>query len=152
MNSLYLKILGLPRAKQSAQYRIAKGKSGKQYIASYQKRNVKDNERNIAYDVKSQLPEGFVPWDQAIGVKVLFVFPPLSSWPRKKVKAMENGGIFYKITKPDLTDNLMKGLFDAMEGIVYINDSRIANVESKKIYGQVPRIELEFYTLYDTTF
>ncbi|CAN0451907.1 unnamed protein product [Pylaiella littoralis] len=33
----------------------------------------------------------------------------------------------------------MKGLFDAMNGIVFIDDSRICKVKSEKIYGQVPR-------------
>ena len=36
---------------------------------------------------------------------------------------------------------------DAMNGIVFTDDAIIAVVESKKIFGLVPRIEVEFETL-----
>ena len=143
---LKLTILGIPKPKQSARFRIVKGK-GKSFVSSYQKKEVKDYERNLAFDVKSQLPKGFVPYDCPIGVKVLFVFPPLSSWSKKKLAELDKGKTIYKDKKPDLTDNLMKGAMDSLEGIVFVNDSRICEVQSKKIYGAVPRIELEFWEL-----
>jgi len=141
------KILGIPQSKQSARFRIAKKKSGANFIMSYQKKSVKDTERNIAFDVKSQLEKGFVPYNEPIAVEVLFVFAPLKSWSKKKIAELESGKIMYKETKPDLTDNLMKGLFDAMNGIVFIDDARICEVKSKKIYGFVPRTEVTFKKL-----
>jgi len=141
-----LKILGTPQSKQSARFRIS-GKGKKQFVQSYQKKSVKDNERNIAFDVKSQLAPGFVPYNNAIGVKVLFVFPPLKSWSKKKLAILESGEKIYKDTKPDLTDNLMKGLFDAMNGIVFTDDARVCKVESEKIFGFVPRTELVLISL-----
>ena len=49
----------------------------------------------------------------------------------------------YKTTKPDITDNLAKMLFDCLEGIVYINDSQICEMyDVKKIYGFQPGIYL----------
>ena len=141
-----LVIKGIPQPKQSARFSVKK--IGNKVIAkSYQNAEVKQNERNIAYDVKSQLPKGFIPFNVAIGVKVLFVFPPLSSFSKKKISEIESGKIFYKETKPDLTDNLMKGTCDAMNGIVYVDDARICRVETEKIYGMVPRTEIEFYVL-----
>ena len=138
-----LTILGTPLAKQSARFRIAKGSGGKQFVHSYQKKEVKDAERNTAFEVKSQLPLGFTPYQDAIAVKVTFVFPPLKGWSKKKMEELESGVVIYKSTKPDLHDNLQKGLFDAMEGIVFINDSQICKVESEKIYGTTPRTEIE---------
>lgn len=141
-------IIGTPKAKQSARFRaITSKKTGKTFVSSYQKKEVVENEKNIAFDVKSQLPLGFVPFDQAIGVQILYVFPLLSSFTKKQKKIIDAGGIIYKDTKPDLTDNLNKGLFDACEGILYTNDSRICKVESTKIYGTRPRVELEIYKL-----
>ena len=55
-----------------------------------------------------------------------FVFPPLKSMKKKTIQDIEAGEIIYKITKPDLEDNLKKGLNDAMTGIVWTDDSRIA--------------------------
>ena len=52
----------------------------------------------------------------------------------------------YKNTKPDLTDNLNKGLFDALQDIVYTNDSRIVKItDTSKIYGIHPRTELTIF-------
>lgn len=145
--SLKFKILGIPQPKQSARFAIRKGKGGKNFLQKYQKKEVVQNERNIAFDIKSQLPEGFIPFDSALKVKVLFVFPPLKTFSKVKLNALSTGAIIYKTTKPDLTDNLMKGTMDAMNGIVFTDDSIIAEVESKKIYGLVPRMEIEFQKL-----
>lgn len=148
MSALKFKILGIPQPKQSARFKAQKfGK--KTFMKSYQPDKVIENERNIAFDVKSQLPEGFVPFDSAIHVKrLLYVFPPQKNWSKKKLKELEEGKIIYKETKPDLTDNLNKGLFDAMNGIVFTDDSRICKMSDvEKIYGFVPRIEVEFEKL-----
>lgn len=139
-------IKGIPQPKQSVRFRSFR-MGDKNIVQSYQKKEVIDNERNIKYDVKSQLPLDFVPFDKAIGVRGLFVFPPLSSWSKKKKQQLTDGEVIYKDTKPDLTDNLMKGTMDALNGLVFTDDSRICAVETKKIFGFVPRIELEFYLL-----
>ncbi len=146
MQTLKFKILGIPQPKQSARFRIQKF-GNKSFVKSYQTKEVVQNERNIAFDIKSQLPEGFIPFDSALRVKVLFVFPPLKGWTKTKLRNLESGMRIYKTTKPDLTDNLMKGTMDAMNGIIFTDDAVIAEVESKKIYGLVPRIELEFEKL-----
>lgn len=148
MEKIKFVILGEPKAKQSVRVGMRTNKSGKSFISKYKKEDVARYEINLAYDVKSQLPKGFVPFSTAISVKALFVFPVLKSFSKKKIKAIEEGEIFYKITKPDLTDNLMKGTMDALNGIVFTDDSIIARViETEKIYGLVPRIELEFEVL-----
>lgn len=146
MTALEFIILGIPQPKQSARFRVAKF-GGKSAVVSYQSKKVKDAERNIAYDIKSQLPDGFVPIDGPVHAEVTFFFPPLKGWSKKKVQEMEDGAVIYKDTKPDLTDNLMKGLFDAMQGIVFIDDSRVASVVSKKLYSSTPRTEIVLYEL-----
>lgn len=147
--NLKLKILGTPKPKQSVRSRIAKTKSGKAYVQHYQTKEIKQNEKNLAYDVKSQLPAGFIPFSGALHVKkILYVFAPQKNWPKYRLKELEQGKIFYKDVKPDLTDNLNKPLFDALQGIVFLNDSQICKISNvEKIYGLVPRIEIEFETL-----
>ena len=135
------KILGIPSPKQSARF-YAKNFGGKTMIKSYQKKEVVEKERNIAFDVKSQLPEGFIPYDCPLLFEVLFVFPILSSMKKAVRQAIEEGEIVYKPTKPDLQDNLMKILADSMNGIVFVDDSRICKVSSQKIYGLIPRTEV----------
>jgi Holliday junction resolvase RusA-like endonuclease len=137
-------ILGEPLAKQSAKFR----RRGK-FVQSYQPEKVVNNERNIRYQVIEQLPKGFIPFQNPIVVKKLhYVFPLLKNMRKKDLKAIHSGEFVYKFTKPDLTDNLNKSLFDAMEGIVFVNDSLIVSMDNvKKYYGLQPRIELEIEEL-----
>lgn len=129
---MIFKILGVPKPKQSMKF-TKKG-------FSYQPKEVKEQERNLKWDIKSQLPEGHTPYDGPLQLSVTFVFPPPAGWSKAKMGLLQQGVKFYKDTKPDLQDNLMKGVCDAMEGIVYTNDSRICKLTgSEKIYGMVPQ-------------
>ena len=142
-----LYFIGAPKPKQSARFRNVKGKGGKKdFIMSYQTGDVLQNASSIKKAALSQIPIDHVPYDVALGVRVKFIFPPLKSWS-KTIKALfESGATIYKISKPD-ADNLQKSVFDALNTIVYTDDSRIAKVEAEKIYGKEPKIEIEFYTL-----
>ena len=141
---MLLIILGEPKPKQSMKFR----KCG-DYMRSYQPEKVVNNEKNIRYQVIQQLPEGFVPFQNPIVVKKLhYVFPLLKKMKKKELDIIHSGGYVYKFTKPDLTDNLNKSLFDAMEGVVFVNDSLIVSMDNvKKYYGLQPRIELELEEL-----
>ena len=140
-------IPGIPQAKQSARFRNVKSKTGKKdFIMSYQKKSVMDNATNISKIALSQLPLGFVPYDCAIVAKVTFVFPPLSSWNKVTKLLFESGKTIFKTTKPDV-DNCLKAIFDGLNGIVFIDDSRVSRVISEKVYGKEPRVELEFMIL-----
>lgn len=139
---------GIPSSKQSARFTVGKSGKMKGKVVSYQKTSVKNKETELALIAKSQLPKGFKILDEPIGVSILYVFPILSSFTKKEKEFIENGCIIYKDTKPDLTDNLNKGLFDALQGIVYTNDSRIVKIiDSSKIYGKNPRTELTIFKL-----
>lgn len=129
--TMVFKILGIPKPKQSMKF-TKKG-------FSYQPKEVVEMERNLKYDIKSQLPPDHVPYDCPLSLAVQFVFPPPKGWSHTKMMSLRMGAKIYKDTKPDLQDNLMKGVCDAMEGIVYVNDSRICRLEpSEKIYGLTP--------------
>lgn len=141
-----LTILGKPTPKQSARF-YGKQVGSKIMIKSYQKKGLVDTGKDIENQVKAQLPKDFVMYDCPLLMEMLFVFPPLASFSKAKIKMIEEGEIVYKDTKPDLHDNLAKLCADSIEGIVYVNDSRICEVKSKKIYGMIPRIELRITPL-----
>lgn len=142
---LNLIIPGIPQPKQSVRARIVHAASGKSFVQTYQKKEVKENERNIKLMIIDQLPMGFVPFSKGIKInKLHYVFPPTSSLKRSEMRSIIAGEIVHKTTKPDLTDNLNKGLFDAMQGIVFLNDSQVCEMNDvKKYYGTTPRIEIE---------
>lgn len=143
---IHIKILGVPQPKQSARFRVQKF-GNKSFVKSYQNKEVMDNERNFAFDAKSQLPEDFQLLTGPLKLKALFVFPPLKGFSKAKLNTLASGGVIYKDTKPDLQDNLMKGCIDALEGVMFQNDSQICELSSRKIYGTVPRVELIFEEL-----
>jgi Holliday junction resolvase RusA-like endonuclease len=146
---LTINIPGIPQPKQSIRARIINTKAGKSFIHTYQKKEVVENERSIKMIIMEQLPNGFMPIQGGIRVKKLhYIFPPVSSLKKAEINHINAGGFIPKTTKPDLTDNLNKGLFDAMQGIVFINDSQICSMNNlEKSYGQTPGIKLELETL-----
>lgn len=144
MNQIEIVIKGIPQPKQSARFRIISPKEKKSFISSYQSKDVKDMEQSIKVLAKRQLPEGFKILDCPIHVEVDYIFPLPTSASKKLKENVENGAIEWKYTKPDLTDNLNKGLFDALSEVVYTNDSRIVSLIARKLYGKEPKTVVKF--------
>ena len=137
-------LLGQPFAKQSFRFAQMRSKTGKSFMVKYQPKKVKDGERNLRAQIIQQLPESFIPFNDRVRVVTChFKFCPPKSFSKKIQEAISLGELVPKLTKPDLTDNLMKGLFDAMKGIVFSDDSIIWSVEGvRKFYSHRPGIDL----------
>jgi len=117
------------------------------YVHKYQPTKNTEWKAYIRMMALQQIPKGFTLWDSYVIIKrALFVFTQPKRLKSSEKKAIEQGHYVLKNTKPDLTDNLYKGLIDALTGIVYTDDARICMAEdiSAKVYGQSPRIELIF--------
>lgn len=67
--------------------------------------------------------------DRPIHIKLEFVFEKPKSWSRLK----KDSTVWHTV-KPDI-DNLEKSALDFLNGIVYIDDSQVCVIESKKVYG-----------------
>jgi len=141
---LKLELFGEPFAKQSFRFAQMKSKTGKTFMVKYQPKKVKDGERNLRAQIIQQLPKSFIPFKESVIVETChFKFCPPKSFSKKKQEAISLGAIVPKLTKPDLTDNLMKGLFDAMKGIVFSDDSIVWSVNGvRKFYSHRPGIDL----------
>jgi Holliday junction resolvase RusA-like endonuclease len=48
--------------------------------------------------------------------------------------------------KPDV-DNILKAIFDALNGYAYADDSQIIKIKAEKIYTEEPFVEVEIYEL-----
>lgn len=134
---------GEPGSKQSTRFGVSK--TGK--VIAFQTTKIKQQEATIRMDALYQLqqqnidPMPFKTWARV--KKCVFVFTPLKSHKKADWQKMEQGEFLRKTTKPDLTDNLKKGLFDALQGILYTNDSIICEEhETGKYYGKKPGIYL----------
>lgn len=161
--TINLFIPGIPKPKQSMRTSVVYNRStgepvvyrnkntGRRQVLTqqYQNKDVKENERSIQLVAKEQLPAGFTPTDRPIAVtRLVYSFPPIKSLNKAQKQAIEEGKFVLKHTKPDLTDNLSKGLFDALQGIVYMNDSQICSMcDVFKEYSNRPGITVHFRIL-----
>ena len=130
--------LGKPFAKQSTKF-TRKG-------FAYTPAKIKNAESNIRMQAIQQLPKGFIPFQNEVFItKCHFIFTPPMSMRKRDIRRIQYGEIVYKPTKSDL-DNNLKLLWDSLETVVFINDSRIVAMDNvKKYYGFGPRIELEIH-------
>lgn len=140
---LRLVIEGEPKAIQSVRF----ARRGK-FTTKYQPEENTVWKAYIRHAAVTQLPAGWELLDGGVALSVLFVFYPTKAILNNKRKhaILSAGGELYKITKPDLSDNLKKGLNDALSGVVWSDDSRICHeLSAKKVYGMRPRIEIEVF-------
>ena len=146
MKSISLVFPGEPRAIQSVKSRTITPKVGKAFVHHYQPKKNTDWKAYIRVSAQSQLPAGWTPIEGPVALgRVLFVFTQVKGLSKAERQAIDAGFLVLKDTKPDMNDNLFKGLMDALEGIVYVNDSRTCRHqgEAVKAYGKGPRIEIE---------
>jgi Holliday junction resolvase RusA-like endonuclease len=68
-----------------------------------------------------------------------FYMPIPASLSRKK--QLELIGKFHT-KKPDI-DNIIKGLFDAINGLCWKDDNQVCRLTASKVYDEDPRIEFE---------
>jgi len=135
---LCIKILGKPKSKQSFRFTM----SGRRY----QPKSIKDEEIRIASEVRTQLPGDFIPFDEPLFAWVEYTFEVPKSFPKKIVSKLKDH-ILFKTTKPDVTDNLNKGLFDAMNKIVYRDDSVVSAIFAIKMHGIEASTTVKFFRL-----
>lgn len=111
---------------------------------AYQPKKIIDYKNELKRLVGEQLPMGFSAIEAGTPIhinKLHYVFEYPKSFPKYKKEAT---GIIYKVTKPDLHDNLNKALFDALEGVVWEMDQNVVSIDDmKKYYGKTNQIILE---------
>jgi len=84
---------------------------------------------------------GKMLFEGAVSVEIaLFITPP-ASWSQKKQREALEGRIF-PTSKPDI-DNVLKGIMDACNEIVFKDDKQAVDVRVVKRYGQVARASVE---------
>ena len=146
MREVTVIVPGIVVPKQSARFRsVAYYNKEKEkcdsFLQSYVKKEVTKYEELVKLSAAEQISiedRGNLMVG-ALEAEVLIVYGIPKSMTKRDEEFIRQGGIIYKTTLPDLTDNLVKGLFDALEKVIYENDGQICSVSSTKIYGVVPR-------------
>lgn len=162
---LKFEILGEPKSKQSMRTAVAMKngepvakltKSGKKSfkIDTFQDKKTESNELWVKWNIVAQLPFGFKLFTGPIIIHKLHYIFSYTLKARKEYNKLLQTTDFrkmepiYKTTKPDIPDNLNKMVFDAMEMVVYVNDSQVIGMDNlRKYYGEQPKIIIELEEL-----
>ena len=102
-----------------------------------------DYKSAVYFEVLKQLNGVYNPINTAVGVEVLFKMPIPESWSKRE-KEKAPGTLHTK--KPDI-DNMVKGLFDALNGLIWVDDNRVSEVTVRKVYSNNPGIEFTVETI-----
>lgn len=121
------------------------------FIKTYQLSKVTKFEKQINEAARAQLGQFFVPLEGAISMSITIVTKVLKTMPKKNHEFIAQGGIIYKTTQPDLTDNMVKGIVDGLHEVLFINDGQICKFKSQKIYGLEHRIIIKAKEIPDRT-
>ena len=132
LHSFVITVPGTPLAHQSVRFT----KTGHKY----QPKKVIDAQLHIkkcAIEcIKKERLTDVLPTTNPVRVRELEFLYRLPKRTKKSIRTtVEKDGYVYRTVRPDLQDNLMKGLFDALTGIVYKDDSQIIEVcSARKLY------------------
>lgn len=81
----------------------------------------------------------------ALGIAITAYRSTPKSFSKKKAAEAERGEIL-PVTKPD-ADNYLKGVKDALKGIIWKDDSQVVDAFVRKRYSNRPRIEVKIKEL-----
>jgi len=126
-NPLTFTIFTEPTAKGRARATWVNGKAH-----TYTPEKTRDAETDIKCQIINSGIQGFA---QGVPLKLEAIFY------RTRPKSLPKR-VILPVSKPDAT-NYLKGLEDAMEDLLYPNDSQITTVVAKKRYGYPPRVEVK---------
>lgn len=110
----------------------------------YTPKKTKDFEAQLGFEGHREMNRR-PPLDTAISLDASFTVPVPRSWSKKKREKALNGTI-HPIGRPDI-DNYLKAVMDALNNIVWQDDSQIVTVGASLRYGETGRIRLEIATL-----
>ncbi len=126
-------IYGLPVPQGRPRTRIV-GRVGKRPFATiYDPQNSRIWKQTVAVQVQAHLPADWRLFEGPLRLELLFRLPRPQSARKSEV---------YPAKRPDW-DNLSRGITDALEGVLYRNDSQIVLATVSKHYGDRPGVEIE---------
>lgn len=137
MENIQLVFPGEPKAIQSVRFSARGG-----FARKFQPKANTDWKGYLRLCAVDQLPEEWETLKGPLAVDAEFCFAPLRSMAKRDQARLAEGWTFYKPTRPDLCDNLMKGLCDALTGVVWQDDAQICRVASVKRFDVSPCIRL----------
>lgn len=113
-------------------------------IMMYDPKPSKDYKEYVAKIAKEYAPEE--PTEAALGVRMK-IYREIPKSTTKKDRKLINEGLKRPVVRPD-TDNYTKAILDALNGIIYKDDSQIVDLKASKYYSDDPRVEIKIEALF----
>ena len=113
------------------------------FVTTYDPKKSRDYKQRIQDELTPLLWRNppFTPIEGPVYLSLVVYRSVPKSWSRKKrVDAL--GDVILPTSRPDL-DNYVKGVLDALNGLVMKDDSQITTLTARKYYSDNPRIEIE---------
>jgi Holliday junction resolvase RusA-like endonuclease len=107
---------------------------------AYQPIQVKNKVKEIALLATNEIQRlkqtnDYKFYTKQLFAKVIYIYKRPKTIPKNKI---------FKENKPDIIDNSNKGVFDALQNIVFLDDCLIVRFEAIKVYGDENQIILFF--------
>ena len=108
-------------------------------IVMYDPKESKEYKQYVALIAKQHAPKTLLEGALSVRIKIYREIPKSTT---KKDRALIFEGIKRPVVKAD-TSNYVKGIEDALNGIIYKDDSQIVDLYASKFYSDNPRVEIE---------
>lgn len=127
---LELEILGEP---------VGKGRPRFSRYGTYTPQKTKDYEEYVKQCYKNKYNIKQRPTEKPLNAKITAYFKVPTSYSNKKKKELIGQP---HAKRPDI-DNIIKIIFDSLNGLAYKDDNQITKIEVEKLYGEEPKVVLE---------
>lgn len=101
-------------------------------VVTSDNRNLKPWRQSVAFAAALETPVNGGLWQGPVSIGVVFYLPRPKSLPKR---------VEYPTKKPDC-DKLVRGILDALTGILWRDDSQVVEMAARKLYGDPPRAEI----------
>jgi Holliday junction resolvase RusA-like endonuclease len=113
-----------------------------QHVVAYTPGKTIDYELHVK-DAAMRAMGSSEPLDGPVALSVRVFVPIPASWSKKRQEAANNQ---FVVKKPD-GDNYLKAVMDACNGVLYVDDSQVADFHCSKKYSTFPRVEVTLVEL-----
>lgn len=96
------------------------------------------NYEGLVAHAAAQAMAGHAPIEQACAVQMDITLSVPASWSKKR-QAAALAGLLMPIRKPD-ADNVVKAVFDGMNGVVWRDDVQAVDLVLRKRFGALPGV------------
>ena len=127
-------VLGEPVAQARAKFTTVNG-----YARAYDPARSRHYKEYIRLAAAAKAPEKLLSGPIDLEVRIYRPIP--KSFGKRKSEAAERG-LIRPTTKPD-NDNYIKGIKDALKGIIWHDDSQVVDEKTSKYYSKKPRVEIK---------